>query len=164
VLWSAVEQQHRCPVAHLGDMEPDPPTVASDIHPEVIDTRQSREPIESRRRGRNRHDDNLSPRHYGAKHPTLSHDRFHPFPLQESGRRLTASATPGSAGSPTRENLGHLPTSNNICPLDGRSGTCQCLLSSLSTGNTAHIAPARRLSYVAAFRLFEGGNPGLASR
>ena len=75
-----MEQQHRCPVAHLGDMQPDPLTLASDIHPEVIDTRQGREPIESRRRGRNRHDDNLSPRHYGAKHPTLSHDRFHPFP------------------------------------------------------------------------------------
>ena len=46
-----------------------------------------------------------------------------PFPLYGSGRRLSQQCHSRFRQIPTpRENLGHLPTSNNICPPDERSG------------------------------------------
>jgi len=134
-----VEQQHRCPVAHLGDMEPDPPTVASDIHPEVIDTRQSREPIESRRRGRNRHDDNLSPRHYGAKHPTLSDDRFHPFPCKrvaDGSPPVPLPVPPSPAPGRTSGTCRHRTTSVLLTDARARA-SAYCQVSALATRRTS---------------------------
>lgn len=67
MLWPAVQQQHRCPRARLGQMEPDPATVAWEIEPAVLDSGQGREPVQSGRRGRNGHDLNLSPSRCCAK-------------------------------------------------------------------------------------------------
>jgi hypothetical protein len=84
VLWPAVEQQHRRPGARLGQMQSDAPTVAPDVHPTMLDTGQGREPVQSRRRGRNGHDINLSLPRRGANRTRCSYLRF--YSVSCSGR------------------------------------------------------------------------------
>src|SRR5829696_6113390 len=67
VLWPAMEQQHRRARARLGHMQPHPSATAWDVQPVMLDSGQGREPVHSRRRGRNGHNGNLSSPRRGAK-------------------------------------------------------------------------------------------------